>query len=132
LDAGGILHEQRRPLVGGKAAAETDGQGAGIEHIAGGFDSVVALAPAAALAADAAADERDQEVLQRVVRFPQLARIDVVDVLPNVGLTHFVDPIGREMPVIELHHLLSEPGRNMHAVRDMADRNFFFHAPGQR
>ena len=60
----------------------------GIEHVAGGFDRLVALAAAAALPADAAADEGQQQVLQRVVRFPQLARIDVVDLLPDFGLAH--------------------------------------------
>ena len=70
---------------------------------------VVALAAAAALPAHAAADERQQQVLQRVVRFPQLARIDVVDALPDVGLAHPLQPAGREVAVVELLHLPGEP-----------------------
>ena len=71
-----IGHDQVGPLVGGEPPGEADRQHVRIEHVARGFDRVVALAAAAALPAHAAADERQQQVLQRVVRFPQLARID--------------------------------------------------------
>ena len=33
------------------------------------------------------------------------------------------------MPVVKLQHLLGEPRRNVHAVGDVADRNFFLDAP---
>ena len=35
----------------------------------------------------------------------------------------------RKMPVVKLLHLLGEPTRNVHAVGDVADGNFFFDAP---
>ena len=78
-----VGEDQVGPLVGGEAAGEADGEHVGIEDVAGGLDGLVALAAAAALPADAAADEGQQQVLQGVVRLPQLARIDVVDALPD-------------------------------------------------
>src|SRR5262245_13408604 len=124
-----VAHDHRGALVGGKAAAEADGKYVGIENIAGSFDGVVAFAAAAGLAADAAANEREQQVFQRVVRFPQLARIDVVDVLPDFGLAHAENPLRGKVPVVELQHLLGEPAWNVYAVGDVADGNFFFDSP---
>ena len=89
----------------------------------------VALAAAAALPAHAAADERQQQVLQRVVRFPQLARVDVVDVLPDFRLAHPLQPIDRKIAVVKLLHLPGQPTGHVHAVGDVADGNFFFDAP---
>ena len=65
-----VGHDQVGPLVGGKAPGEADRQNVGIEQVARRFDHGVALAAAAALPADAAAHERQQQVLQRVVRLP--------------------------------------------------------------
>src|SRR5205085_10382722 len=97
--------------------------------VAGRFDGVIALAAAATLPTDAAADEREQQVLQRVVRLPQLARIDVVNVLPDFRLTHSEDPLRRKVPVVKLQHLLREPAWNVNTIGDVADRNFLFHSP---
>ena len=55
-----IAEDQRRPFVGGKAAAKADRQDGRIEEIPRRFDHLVRLAPPAALAADAAADECQQ------------------------------------------------------------------------
>ena len=97
------------PLVGGEPPGEADRQRAGIEHVAGGFDRRFVFVAAAALAAEATADELDQPVLERVVRFPQFARIDVVDVLPDLRLAHRGLPLGPRVAVVELLHLLGEP-----------------------
>ena len=48
----------------------------GIEDVPRGLDRLVALAAAAALPADPPPHERQQQVLQGVMRLPQLARID--------------------------------------------------------
>src|SRR5688572_31900200 len=48
---------------------------------------------------------------------------------PDFRLAHAEDPIGDEVPVVELHHLLSEPRRNVDAVGDVADGDLLFHAP---
>ncbi len=79
-----LAEEQVGPLVRGKAAGKADREHVGVEDVAGGFDDFVALAAAATLAADAAADEVQQQVLEIAVRFPQFARIDVVECLPNL------------------------------------------------
>src|SRR5207248_2983633 len=104
----------------------------GIEHIAGRLDRVVAFAAAATLPAHAAANKREEQVLQRVVRLPQLARIDIVNVLPDFRLAHAENPLRREVPVVKLKHLLRQPARNVHAVGDMADWNFLLDAPGPK
>ena len=83
-----VGEQQRGPLVGGEPPGEADRQDVGVEHVAGGFDHLVAFAAAAALAADAAAHERQQQILQRIVRLPQFARIHAVDVLPGFRLAH--------------------------------------------
>ena len=41
---------------------------------------------------DAAADERQEQVLQGVVGFPEFARIDVVDALPDFRLAQPLQP----------------------------------------
>ena len=71
----------------------------------------VALAAAAALPADPAADERQEQVLQGVMRFPELARIDVVDPLPDLRLAHAAHPVDGEVAVVELLHLPGQPAR---------------------
>ena len=124
-----VGHDQVGPLVGGKAPGKADRQDVRIEQVAGGLDHGVALAAAAALPADAAADERQQQVLERVVHFPQFARIDLVDVLPDVRLAHPLQPADGKVAVVELQHLPGQPTGHVHAVGDVADGNFFFHAP---
>ena len=77
----------------------------------------------------APADERQQQVLQGVVRFPQFAGIDVVDALPHVGLAHAAHPVGGEVAVVELLHLPGQPALDVDAVGDVSDGDFLFDAP---
>ncbi len=124
-----IAHDQVGPLVRGKPAGEADRQNIRIEQIARLFHGFIALAAAAALAAHAAADELQQQVLQRVVRFPQFAGIAAVNFLPDFRLAHVAHPIGHENAIVKLLHLPGQPTRHVHAVGDVADGNFFLHAP---
>ena len=112
-----------------KSPREADGENVRIEDIPRGFHGLVALAAAAALPADAAADKRQEQVLQGVMRFPQLAGVDLVNRLPHVGLAHAVHPVGREIAVVELLHLPGQPALNVHAVGDVSDGDFLFHPP---
>ncbi len=94
-----------------------------------GFHGVVAFAAAAALAADAAADERQEEVLQGVMGFPEFAGIDVVDALPDFRLAQPLLPARGEIAVVELHHLVGEPTGDVDAVGDVSDGDFLFRPP---
>ena len=124
-----LAEEQIGALVGGEAAGETDRQRVGVEDVAGGFDDFIGFVAAASLAADAAADEVEQAVLEIAVRFPQFARVDVVERLPNLGVAHPLLPIAAEHAVVEQVHRVGEPGGNVNAVGDVADGDFFFDAP---
>ena len=128
-DAVHIAKHQVGSLVGGKPSRESDREDVWVKHVAPGFDRVVALAAATALPAHAAAHELQEQVLQRVVRFPQLAGIDAVQLLPHFGFAHPPHPVRREVAVVELQHLPGEPTRHVNAVGDVADGNFLFHAP---
>ena len=63
------------------------------------------------------------------MRFPKLAGIDLVDRLPDFRLAHPLHPVGGEIAVVKLLHLPRQPALDMHAVGDVADGNFLFHAP---
>ena len=101
----------------------------GIEDIPRGFDRFVALAAAAALAAEPPADEGQHQVLQGVVRFPELARIDVVDALPDLRIAEPGRPAGLEVAVVKLHHLVGQPGGDVDAVGDVADGDLLLGPP---
>ena len=124
-----VGHDQGGPFVRGKTPGEADGKDVRIEDISCGFDGFVAFAAAAALAANAAADEGQKQVFQGVVRFPKLARIDVVDHLPYFGLAHAFHPGCREIAVVQLLHSAGQPALNVNAVGDVPDGYFLFHAP---
>ncbi len=124
-----VGHEQVGPLVGGEAAGQADRENVGVEQVARGFDHGIALAAAAALPADAAAHEGQEQILERVVNFPQFARIDPMDALPVVGLAHAGQPADGKIAIVELQHLAGEPTGHVYAVGDMADGDFFFDAP---
>ena len=79
LDVG---EQQVGALVGGKAAGEADGQRVGREHFAEPLQILRRLAAAFGLLARAAAHEVEQLRLQAEVRLPQLAVVDVLDLLP--------------------------------------------------
>ena len=59
-----------RPLVGGEAAGEPDGQRVRIEGRLGGFDQLLAVGVASALGFRLTPDEIHQRGFQRAVGFP--------------------------------------------------------------
>ena len=124
-----VVEEQVGPLVGGEPPGEADGEDVRIEDVPRGLDHFVALAAAAALAAEPAADEGQHQVLQGVVRFPKLARIDVVDALPDLRIAEPGHPAGLEVAVVKLHHLVGQPGGNVDAVGDVADGDLLLRPP---
>jgi hypothetical protein len=95
----------------------------------GGVNDFLRLLPAAGLPANAAADEFQEAILQRVVRFPDFAGVGVVKVLPDLGVAHAVLPIGIEIAVVQLVHGMGEPTGNVDAVGDVADGDLLFDAP---
>ena len=118
--------EQSRPLVGGESTGKADGQNIRIEHATGRFHRLVALAAPAALPRQASPHELQQEVFQGVMRLPEFAWINLVDLLPDIRLSHPPNPAGREDAVIQLQHLPREPTRHVDTVGDVPDRHFLF------
>ncbi len=67
-----IAHDQVGPLVGGKSSGEADRQNVRVEQVAGDLHRLVAFAAAAALAAHAPADERQQAGFSGRSAFPTI------------------------------------------------------------
>ncbi len=65
-----VGHQQIGTLVRRKTSCEADGQHVRVEHVPREFHHLVALAAAAILTTHATTHERQQQVLQGVVRFP--------------------------------------------------------------
>ncbi len=72
----------------------------------------------------------DELHLQGLVRFPQLAVVDVVDAIPQRGVARARGPVRPEMAVVDLPHLGRQPRRHVHAVGDVADRHAILAAFG--
>ena len=125
-----LAEEQVGSLVGGEAAGEADRQRAGVEHVAGGFDGGSSSWRRRQSRTHAAADEVQQPALQRVVRLPQLAGVDVVErSARSSGSLTVCLPVGAQVAVVELVHRIGEPAGDVDAVGDVADGDFFFDAP---
>ena len=122
-DAIQILEQKIRSLVGSETATKPDGQDVRAQYIACCFDNVIAFTSSAALARNTASHEGKEQILQSIVRFPELARIDLVDVLPYIGLSHLRLPVRWEMSIVKLLHLPCEPAFDVNTVGDMTDWN---------
>ncbi len=70
--------------------------------------------------------EIQQPGLQVQVRFPEFAIVDVFDSFPDARFAAVLLPAGPEMAVVKAEHLRRQPGRHVHAVGDVADRNLVF------
>ena len=125
-----VLKHEVGPLVGGEPPSEADREDVRIEHRLRHLDCLVALTAAAALPRETAADELEQQVLEGVVRLPELARVALVDLLPDVGLAHAAEPVVREDAVVELQHLPRQPRGHVDAVGDVPDRHLLLDPPG--
>ncbi len=71
----------------------------------------------------APARDADELRLQRLVRLPQLPVVDLIDPFPQPRLAATCDPVGTQMPVVQLLHLRCQPGLHVNAVGDVADRH---------
>ena len=118
LDLG---EEERRPLVGGEPARESDGEHVGIEERPRLRDALGGLAATLASLRDAPAHEGEQPLLQHLVQVPELAVVDAIDGPPHGGLGAVVGPVDAHVAAVELPHLGREPGVHVHAVGDVAD-----------
>ena len=78
-----VLQDEVRALVGGEAAREADRQRVEAERPAELGDELRRLAAPLGLLRGAAARDLDELHLQRLVRLPQLAVVDVVDRVPE-------------------------------------------------
>ena len=125
-----ILQHQVRPLVGGEPPREPDRQGVEAERAAKLGDDGGRFAPALRLLDGAAACEVDQPGLQRLVRLPQLAVVDVLDGAPEIRLRAARRPVRAEVPLVDLAHLRRQPGVDVHTVGDVADRHLVFAEAG--
>jgi hypothetical protein len=96
--------EQVSPLVRGEAPGEADRERVGVEQRAGRLNRFVWFIPAAGLPPDAPAHKVQEAVLQVAVRFPQLARVDVVQALPDFGVAHPLLPVAAQHAVVQKVH----------------------------
>ena len=62
---------------------------------------------------------------------PELAVVDVVNALPDLGLAAAQVPSRTEMAIVEAKHLRGQPGGDMDAVGDVSDGNRVFQFAGE-
>ena len=74
----------------------------------------------------------DHARLQVQVRLPQLAIVDVFDSIPGLRLAAALVPSRAQMAVIQPEHLRRQPGGDVHAVGDVADRHRVFRFAGRQ
>lgn len=123
-----VADDQVGPFVGGEPSGETDRQRAGIEHVLEGLGVRFRPLQTLGLFDERLAGKHDQPVLQRLVGLPQFGRCDPLEAGPDFRFTTLQVPVGRQHLVVEDAHLVGQPGRNVHTVGDVTDRNFFFAA----
>ena len=86
-------------------------------------DELLRVLVAAPLLAHPAAREAHQRGLQHPVRLPQLGVGDAVDARPHVRIGEVIAPVGADVLGVEILHRGREPGADVDAVRDVADRD---------
>ena len=130
----GVLDEQVQALVGGEAAGEADRERVGVERASrrprrsraarrgrAGRATLLPRTQSTNVGALAAADG------------PQLRVRDVVDAAPrSPGRPARSQPAVAQVAVEQLAHRAAEPGRDVDAVRHVADRHVLDRASGQR
>jgi hypothetical protein len=79
--------------------------------------------PPLRLADHAPSREVDQACLECLMRLPQLPIVDAVDGVPDARVTDTIGPVNAEMARVDLAHLRRKPGRDVHAVGDVANRH---------
>ena len=121
-----VLENQIGPLVGGEPARESDRQRVHAQRPPQLSDEFRRLLPLLGALHRPPPRDVDQLHLQRLMRLPQLAVVDVVDRFPEARLAAASRPVGAQMPVVELVHLRREPGVGVNAVGDVADRHAIF------
>ena len=70
-----------------------------------------------------AAHEADQRRLEHAVRLPQLGVGDAVDARPHARIGEVLAPVGAHVLRVEILHRRREPGADVDAVGDVADRH---------
>ena len=113
-------------LVGGKSARKSDGQRVRTQNFAETLQGLRRFSAPFGLLHGAQAGKFNQPRFQAEMRFPKLRIVDAFNAFPDLRLAAVLGPAGAEVPVIETEHLRREPRRNMHAIRNMADRNSLF------
>ena len=89
-----VLDDEECAFVFGETAREADREGVGVKDMLGGVESGGIGAGAFELATELAAREVDESLLEREVRFPKLAGIDVVDARPDFRVDRLFLPTG--------------------------------------
>ena len=124
-----VAADQIGPFVGGEPPGEADRQHPRIERRRKLLQGRVGDVAAAGLLDQPVAGVGDQPALERLVRFPQFARRELLDRRPHFGFAGAQIPVERQHAVVQRADLRRQPGRHVNAVRDVPDRDFFFAAP---
>ena len=125
-----VGEHQVGPLVRSEPAGEPDRQRLWIKHRAQLRDDRLGLVQPPRLPLQPMPGVADQPVLQDLVRLPEFAGRYLFDGNPDTRFARAEIPVEREDPVVEHPHLHRQPARDVHAVGDVPDGNFFFGHPG--
>ena len=120
-----LLENQGRAFVGRETAGETNGQGVGIQQLIKGNE--VVLRQPLALNEQTPARKFDQLAAQVVTQRPNLFVGDEFGIgqsLPEVRRVNAALPARPEFAPPETPHRTFHPAQQMHAVRDVANRDF--------
>ena len=89
-------------------------------------EALKATKSASGIIGSPASGDIDEPRLERLMRFPDFTVVDVLDGFPGRGVAGSGAPVRAQMPVVQHPHLRREPGRDVDAIRDVADRDVLF------
>ena len=115
--------QQAEALIGRDAPREADGQRVRVEVLRRRARIVGAVASTEPLEHAAPGDRVDERRPLLATRGPQLVVGDAFDRRPGLRVGAPAEPAFAEVPIEERSHRVTEPGRFVYAVRNVADRH---------
>ena len=116
-----VMKQEPGALVGGKAARKADRQGIGVQDFFGQCDLGGPAAALLQLGAQAAPGKGHQPLPATFVGSPQFLIGDAGDALPNGEFGRPLYPPRAQVAVIQIGHVMRNPGPRMDAIGNALD-----------
>src|SRR5271165_4417996 len=121
-----VAEDERGPLVGGKAAGESDSEGIWVQHLCRSFNLRLGRAPEYSLVTDMPARPGDEPFATAFMRTPQLLRRNGTYAAPGFAIGRLIAPLRSQVAVIKLVQLGGKPAAEVNAVGDVPDGNLLY------